>query len=208
MNGYIDNDYMHSKQYKDELDVFSMCKIKEIYQVDERGDVVTNNNNIPIVIGENNPAPLEIEVGNYFHKLNGVPNLLPCNIHNGFSDVYGIDSYTPHTEDKWFSLRDKDGNFMGGTWIYIKDKDCGMYAIRSSLANVLTGKKGIGRELLNAVIEYAKKNGCERLVAVWPLETLVPLLEKFDFKFHYNPLPVTNYFCSGSKGHYVLEILK
>ena len=61
MYGCIDNDYMGSKEYKDELDVFSKLRVKQVFKRDEEGDLIFGEDRLPVVDYELTSKPLVID---------------------------------------------------------------------------------------------------------------------------------------------------
>lgn len=198
-----DPDYIGSDEYKNEINLFNdKMRIRQIFEFDELGDMVFDDSDKAVIKGENTPIPLSMEPGNTFSILNGESDLLDIDIYNGYSDVYEIDL---KPRGSWISMRDSKGIFYAGTWFNIVGKDFGIYGIRSSLINTILKRKGIARKFLVSLIEIARMNNCERIVAVWPIPTLIPLLEKMVFTYIEKPLPITLSFVRGH-GLYVKDI--
>ena len=189
------DDYIVSDEYTNERKMFKgQVDVLEIFELDDRGDLVFDNDEKPIVSGERESKPIA--------EFDNCSNLIRQDIYNGYQDVYAIDRGHRWT---WLSMRNQNLDFEGGTWFSIVGTAFGIYGIRSALKNTLLKKRGIGRTLIAEIQKYARKHGCNQLICVWPLITIIPLLEKLGFAYREEACELTKKFCGG-RGHYILNI--
>jgi hypothetical protein len=119
---------------------------------------------------------------------------ISCDEHNNYSDVFELDHFFLNPSDrhikgnvnsKLIILKNCYNLYEGMVWTFTRDEFPdfqGMYAIRSSLLNFLCkNKRGVGNRLIDEVIKLAKKNNKISIIVPWPLESMIPILNKRGF---------------------------
>jgi hypothetical protein len=163
---------------KDELEILSKLSPLENYQLDELGDLMIVDNR-PVTVSINPPTKMILPESNSFYSA-----VKDCNATvsqdtlNAYEDVFGLD---PTLKDKAKLLcLFEDDIYQGCVWTFENVNFFGIYGIRTSLANTLTGKKGMASQFLKMIMESTSKT----IVVPWPLEGMIPLLRKSGFVEH------------------------
>lgn len=175
-----------------ESEILSMLKPDREYLVDDNGNYFLDKHGDPI-LNPLSPEPKIVSIGakNMFGPLE-FKDRVSEDVIDGFQDVYDIDdqfldreAYTPggklHNYNVRFLAAYEKGVYQGGVWTFNRLGDnqfLGLYGIRSSMANVVTGKRGVARALL----EHVENLGSFKNVIIpWPLQSMVPLLNKTGY---------------------------
>lgn len=173
---------------RDEKALFSQCVPGERPKMDETGeDVLLINGELQLEPNpENQNAVLSAPKTNTFHELDGKSAVLSLSVYNGFGDVYGLDEKLSKSCQPLILCDAVTGRYEGLTWYIIAQTTAGekiiaMMGIRASIANIILGRKGAGRKIMESIINLGKTHGCSQVVAVWPLESLIPLLTRLGF---------------------------
>lgn len=106
-------------------------------------------------------------------------NDVPADVIFDYKDVFGLDISLSKTKAKLLVYY-KNNIYQGCTWLLLdtENKYLGIYGIRISIENYLLKIKGSASKILNYIKEYAKN---KIIVVPWPLEGMIPLLQKNDF---------------------------
>ncbi len=175
----------------------------EDYMLDEMGEVV--------MMQTHNSSTIELPSTNMFYdQVQGSSVVIPHDAYEGYDDVTGLDPKLSKSCELYIEY--EGGRYQGLTW-YTVGRTAGgtniiaMMGIRVSLANIILGKRGTARKILDAMIAVGKRHNCEYLVVVWPLPSMVPLLNKLNFTESDDPRfsSVTKVMV-GSTNHYYLNI--
>lgn len=178
---------------KSELNIYKQLVIKEIFEIDDQGDIVFDKDNNPKVISENKGSEFKLPK----NSLDGKSNLIKCDDYDGYSDVFGLDEcFFPYDFTKLYTNEKRsyysriigksllvcynnEKVYQGSTWIIENKEYIAMYGIRTSFYNYFNNVKGTATEILKEVIKRANKR---KILIPWPLKGMIPLLKKFNFK--------------------------
>ncbi len=178
-----------------ERKILSMLKPAREFLVDASGNYILDRQGDPI-LDPVVPTPQKAYVGgeNMFGPMEFMDRISE-DILNGFEDVYAIDDMflNPDAYDPNGKLRDYNvrflgafdhGIYQGGVWTFNRlgdDQYLGLYGIRSSVPNVIQGRRGVARALLS----YIEGLGSFRTIVIpWPLESMIPLLTSSGYIEH------------------------
>lgn len=174
----------------------------EDFMTDEHGQVVmtTVDNSSLISVSSHNQ---------FYSAVQGRSVVIPHDAHEGYADVTGLDPKL--SESCQLYIEYEDDVYQGLTWYTIGSTGAGtilaMMGIRVSLANIISGRRGTARKIIDAMLRLCGSHGCRYLVVVWPLASMVPLLEKLHFTESEDPrfTSVTRIMVS-SPNHYYLDL--
>jgi hypothetical protein len=154
-------------------------------------DLVFDELGKPKVASYAKPRPINLPASHPDHAaLNGQPNIIPFEVHDGFSDVFGLDNaFIKHLRSADRSIKQPkylgcfiNNRYVGGTWYFSDQQYVGMYGIRTSLRNYLLREhRQISDKILHEIIRIAAGR---TVVVPWPLESMLPILRRFDFIEH------------------------
>lgn len=160
----------------DELEIYEQLIPLEIFALDEYGDLEIVNGR-PVVIGYNSPGKITLPPTNRFYaQVDGKSNTLPSAVINGYTDVYSLDESLIDSAATLYTFNDP--SYEGCVWLFENDKYLGVYGIRSSIANTISGKRGVATKIIQSILRSTEKI----VVVPWPLEGMLPILRKLDFK--------------------------
>lgn len=178
----------------DELEILSQVRERYPFMYDENGDLIPNTpDKHGYMVDESvviEPKYIHVSQSNMFAPfINGkdIGDLIDYHLIEGYKDVYDIDKsllpehHTPYTINILGYFL--DDVYQGCMWYYTSSSMpdyIGMYGIRSSVLNTLSGKKGIARKIICHILEMSHLS----VVVPWPLHPVHLLLEKLGFKEH------------------------
>lgn len=196
----------------DEIEIYNQLSPNMLPVIDKKTqDLIFDESGKVVQHEVNSDVLIDIKPTNQFYEqVQGQSILIPYDAYIGYADVIGLDKSLSTKCELYIEYQ--DNIYQGMTWYIIgqadsKTKILAMMGIRVSLANIINGKHGTGRKILNAMINLCKTNNCKYLVVVWPLDTMYPLLNKFNFTESMDSrfLNVTGKMVS-STHHFYLEI--
>lgn len=179
----------------DELEILAQLQFKDEYILDEHGDIMFDNNGNPIVDPTIIAVSTSIQVSSanrFAPFLNGhdIGNVVPNDIIDGYQDVFGIDlMFMRRTDIDGYDTKIiamfENNVYQGCVWIFrtqfpMNIPYTGIYGIRASILNTLTGKRGSARAIIGHIIGTSN----DRIVIPWPLESMRPLLTRMGFEEH------------------------
>src|SRR5579862_9235048 len=140
--------------------------------------------NIQIFDPKTDGASLEFLKSMREKELTLFEKVLDHEIRTCLEDVFGIDNVFFNNLDSMNSIDVRcfvamsDREYQGHVWFWSLGSTCGMIGIRSSISNILDGKKGTARFLLSSIKQFSIDNGFTKLVIPKPLSPMKHILGK------------------------------
>lgn len=161
----------------DELEILEQLTPLENYAVDEHEDLVLDGTGRPVVASYNPPTRLRLPPSNRFAGfVNDRNGTVAKEVLHGYQDVFLID--TAHrAKGRLLQAWDDRDLYQGCVWVFEDARYFGIYGIRSSLTNTLTGVRGVASRMLHLLMDFTGKP----IVVPWPLPPMKPILRRAGF---------------------------
>jgi len=178
-----------------EVEILRLLRREHNYIHDYRGDIRYDIDGNPIIDLNNVPIKgvLCVPDRNMFsHLINGknISDLVSTDVINGYNDVFGIDSTFLSGDYRDYSISVLgyfvDSVYQGCVWFFTHrqyTQYIGLYGIRSSIVNTLSGVRGIARKIVTYFVDN-RITGVDTIIVPWPLSPMHILLGKMGFTRH------------------------